>query len=77
MLRMRPALILFSFLAAGLLVSACSDDDPVTPPGNIATNPMPDFSMADMNPTSATFAQGVSPRDHLQKVSAWYFGHST
>lgn len=36
-----------------------------------------DFSLTDVNPNSDTFNQSVSPRDALQKASAWYFGHST
>ncbi len=38
---------------------------------------VPDFSLEDVNPTSDTFGQLVSPRDHLSKATAWYFGHST
>lgn len=38
---------------------------------------VPDFHLPDVNPTSATYDQAVSPRDYLQKVSGWYFGHST
>ena len=36
-----------------------------------------DFSLLDVNPTSPTFNQTVSPRDYDQGVSAWYFGRST
>ena len=36
-----------------------------------------DFQLVDVNPTSPTFNQNVSPRDYLGQVSAWYFGHST
>jgi len=36
-----------------------------------------DFSLLDVNPTSATYNTMVSPRDYLGQVSAWYFGHST
>jgi hypothetical protein len=39
--------------------------------------PKPDFSLADVNPNSATSGEQVSPRDYLGKVSAWYFGHAT
>lgn len=38
---------------------------------------VPDFSLVDVNPTSATYNQRVSPRDYLGKTSAWYFGHAT
>ena len=36
-----------------------------------------DFALLDVNLTSATYNQTVSPRDYLGQVSAWYFGHST
>lgn len=36
-----------------------------------------DFGLTDVNPDSATFEQVVSPRDYLQQVSGWYFGHAT
>lgn len=38
---------------------------------------MPDFALQDVNTTSSTFGQPVSPRDYLQQVSGWYFGHAT
>ena len=36
-----------------------------------------DFALIDVNPTSATFDQPVSPRDYLGQVTGWYFGHAT
>ncbi len=45
--------------------------------GEGESSPMPDFTLTDVNPASATKDQGVSPRDYLQQVSAWYFGHAT
>ena len=38
---------------------------------------VPDFSLVDVNPNSATYNQNVSPRDYLGQTSAWYFGHAT
>ena len=38
---------------------------------------VPDFSLVDVNPTSDTFNQTISPRDFDQGISAWYFGRST
>jgi len=35
------------------------------------------FELVDVNETSATFDTPVSPRDYLQRVSGWYFGHAT
>ena len=62
-----------------LLVAAigCGSDkkSPVTPLP-IQTQ-VPDFSITDVNPNSASGGQAVSPRQQLTKVSAWYFGHAT
>jgi len=38
---------------------------------------VPDFTLQDLNPNSATYMEAVSPRDHMQHVTAWYFGTST
>ena len=43
----------------------------------IGIDAQPDFHLIDVNDTSGTFEQAVSPRDHLEEVSAWYFGHAT
>lgn len=45
--------------------------------GGAVAEIVPDFSLIDLNPSSMTSGQPVSPRDHLTRVSAWYFGHST
>ncbi len=60
-----------AWLAFSLLLAGCGDD--VTAP----TPSMPDFSLRDVNPASATYNQLLSPRHYLGKVSAWYFGHAT
>ncbi len=36
--------------------------------------PVPDFSLDDVNPNSPRFQAKVSPRDYLQQVSGYYFG---
>ena len=36
-----------------------------------------DFSIMDLNPSSATYQQALSPRDYLDQVSVWLFGWST
>ncbi len=65
-------------LAVFVLTGGCGDDDPSSPP---PTPPpatlMPDFTLTDVNPNSATTDAAVSPRQYLQRISAWYFGHST
>lgn len=38
---------------------------------------LPDFLLEDVNTTSQTYQQQISPRDYLGQVSVWYFGHST
>ena len=38
---------------------------------------LPDFSLVDENPTSATYQQAVSPLDFRGMASAWYFGHAS
>lgn len=50
------------------------------PPSRVAfisQSAVADFNRTDVNATSSTYNQGVSPRDYLQQVSAWYFGHAT
>ena len=44
---------------------------------NYLDGAMADFLLTDVNETSPRFGLGVSPRDYLGGVSAWYFGHST
>ncbi len=51
--------------------------DGFSPEGENAAESVPDFALVDVNPTSSTYNQPVSPRDYLQEVSAWYFGHAT
>ena len=53
---------------------ADTDTDTDTDPGPIL---VPDFGLIDVNPSSNTGGTEVSPRDYLQKVSGWYFTHST
>ena len=38
---------------------------------------VPDFSLEDVNETSSTWGQPVSPRDLLAQTSGWYFTHAT
>jgi hypothetical protein len=68
--------MLLPLLCAAVLAAGCSDDDPAAPAGP-GPGQVPDFSLKDVNSTSATFDEAVSPRDHLEKMSAWYFGHAT
>jgi hypothetical protein len=43
----------------------------------LSPSAMPDFDLADLNPSSSRYGEVVSPRDYLQQVSGWYFTHST
>ena len=36
-----------------------------------------DFSLVDVNASSSTYLQQVSPRDFVGQVSGWYFGAAT
>lgn len=62
-----------------LLLYGCSEDSADTPldPGGLPADVVPEFSLLDVNPNSATKDSRLSPRDYLQTVSAWYFGHAT
>ena len=70
-----PTVALALVLALGL--AACNKDDTTTPTVTLPGDAVPDFALTDANSTSTTFGQPVSPRDYLQQVSAWYFGHAT
>ena len=39
--------------------------------------PLPDFELIDVNESSSTYDQSVSPRDLLGQVTGWYFGYAT
>jgi len=64
-------------LLAALVVAlaGCSKDQPTKP---LPTSTVvPDWTLTDVNPNSATHGQAVSQRAQLGKVSAWYYGHAT
>ena len=63
-------------LAAAFMLGCPSENNGGNNGGN-STEAMPDFALVDVNPTSARSGQTISPRDYLDQVSAWYFGHST
>ena len=64
-------------LGALILLPGCSDDDKTTAPDGPPEGEVPDFALVDVNPNSTTHDQPVSPRDHLDHISAWYFGSAT
>ena len=58
-----------------ILAAACSSGS--TPPPAAEPQVVPDFLLADVNPTSDTYNNEVSPRDALGQISAWYFASGT
>jgi hypothetical protein len=62
-------------LLALVLLAACGP--PRGPVFDASAQPMPDFALVDVNPASTRYRTQVSPRDELDRISAWYFGHST
>ena len=63
----------FTWLAVLTLV-ACSAPmpTPITPGETV-----PEFTLRDENPNSATSGQQVGPKTFEGKVTGWYFGHSS
>lgn len=57
------------------LAAGCRDDSPTSNQDD--GDRAPAFRLVDLNSSSPTHDQSISPRDHLGRVSAWYFGHST
>jgi hypothetical protein len=47
------------------------------PDADSGADMVPDFALVDVNPTSSTYGQNVSPRDYVGQISGWYFVHST
>jgi hypothetical protein len=39
--------------------------------------PLPPFSLVDVNPHSTTFGMRVGPENYRGRVTGWYFTHST
>ena len=52
-------------------------DDTADTDDTATTAPVPDFALVDLNLDSARYGEVVSPRDYLERVSGWYFIHST
>lgn len=68
-----------ALLVAGAF--GCGSSDSSDPPGLEdagSTAPLvPDFALQDVNSTSASSGQSVSPRQFMEKVSGWYFTHAS
>jgi hypothetical protein len=75
--------IVFS-LATALAIAGCGGTTSTsTPQSNpdagsvIPSDLVPDFALVDTNSTSTLSGTEVSPRQFMQKVSGWYFTHSS
>lgn len=67
-------------MVSGLLLAACGEEqveNPTAKAGTSTSTVEADFSLQDVNESSPTFGQVVSPRDYLEQVSGWYFGRAT
>ena len=64
---------LFAFAACGGGGHEVEEIGPGLAIGTLA----PDFQLPDVNPNSPTYNTLVSPRQRLNKISAWYFAHAT
>ena len=65
-----PTLFILALVAAG-----CNGSS--TPPADGPQGAVPNFALMDVNPTSTTFNQAVSPRDYTSRTTGWYFGSAT
>lgn len=59
-------------LALAALLPACGGGSS----GSSGPSVLPDFSLQDANTNSATSGMNVSPRDYLNAVPAFFFGHA-
>jgi hypothetical protein len=64
------------WLGDRMLLDASGFDVQESPEGEPGST-VPDFTLTDVNPNSSTFNQGVSPHAYFEKVTGWYFTHST
>lgn len=66
----------FTLLSLAVLTMGCAADKEISDGWDGSGQP-PDFALEDVNPTSQSFGQTVSPRDLIESVSGWYFAHAT
>ena len=65
----RRGAIAAALLTAPLAVGCGGDDDPAA----LAPFVPADFTLEDVNPTSTSFGQPVSPRAFMEQATGWYF----
>lgn len=61
----------------GSVDTAAVDTAVVDTGDGLSDDAVPDFLLADLNPSSPRCGQMVSPRDYLEEVSGWYFIHAS
>jgi hypothetical protein len=61
----------------GAVDAGDAGDEPGDDAGEVVANRMADFRLPDVNTHSATHGTRVSPRDHLGRVTGWYFATAT
>jgi hypothetical protein len=69
---MRPLIL----LSLAIMTMGCTADKEGSDGWDGSGQP-PDFALEDVNATSESFGQTVSPRDLIESVSGWYFAHAT
>jgi hypothetical protein len=67
----RAAALMVLVGTAGCGSEKSTEPDAGSPPLGQA---VPDFSLLDVNPRSATHNTQISPRSYLGTVTAWFFG---
>lgn len=79
--RVVPTLLLAIALASGSAGCGCGSSGGSggggTQPAQSAPLVQPDFQALDVNPSSPTHQTPVSPRQHQERISAWFFGRAT
>ncbi|MDM7913803.1 MAG: hypothetical protein ACE15D_16985 [Candidatus Eisenbacteria bacterium] len=71
---------LFSALLIGLLIAGgCNEKstEPEAPGSSNDVERVPDFTLLDQNPNSASYQDSISPREYGGEISCWYFGSAT
>lgn len=60
------------------VVDTADTENPVDT-GSVGPGPnaVADFLLPDINPSSPSLGQNISPRDYLQQISGWYFIKAT
>ena len=60
-------------IALGVVLAGCADS---TNASKDIGGTLTDFTLEDVNSTSASYGQRISPSAHRDMATAWYFGHA-